>query len=109
MTAVLACRACGTEPLENARFCHGCGAPVADAATHAEYKQRKRSTSRGISPRPKPWRDHGRSRAKIARRHATWLIHPEDAQPPLGDAASSGPCDGVTTRHEWVLHASKFE
>lgn len=28
---------------------------------------------------------------------------------PLGDAASSGPCDGVTTRHEWVLHASKFE
>ena len=41
MTAVLACRACGTEPLENARFCHGCDAPVAEAATHAEYKQVK--------------------------------------------------------------------
>jgi class 3 adenylate cyclase len=39
MTAVLACRACGTEPLENARFCHGCGAPVAEVDTHAEYKQ----------------------------------------------------------------------
>ena len=39
MTAVAACRTCGTEPLENARFCHGCGAPVADADTHAEYKQ----------------------------------------------------------------------
>ena len=39
MTAVLACRVCGTEPLENARFCHGCGAPVAEADTHAEYKQ----------------------------------------------------------------------
>jgi class 3 adenylate cyclase len=39
MTAVLACRACGTEPGENARFCHGCGAPVAEADTRAEYKQ----------------------------------------------------------------------
>ncbi len=39
MTAVTACRTCGTEPLENARFCHGCGAPLADAETHAEYKQ----------------------------------------------------------------------
>src|SRR5882757_299778 len=39
MTAVAACRACGTEPLENARFCHGCGSPVAGADTHAEYKQ----------------------------------------------------------------------
>ena len=36
MTAVTACRTCGTEPLENARFCHGC---VEDADTHAEYKQ----------------------------------------------------------------------
>jgi class 3 adenylate cyclase len=25
--------------LENARFCHGCGSPVDDADTHAEYKQ----------------------------------------------------------------------
>jgi class 3 adenylate cyclase len=39
MTAVVACRTCGTEPLQNARFCHGCGSPVAEADTHAEYKQ----------------------------------------------------------------------
>ena len=39
MTAVAACRTCGTEPLENARFCHGCGSPVNDTATRAEYKQ----------------------------------------------------------------------
>ena len=31
MTAVAACRTCGTEPLEHARFCHGCGSPVSDA------------------------------------------------------------------------------
>ncbi len=39
MTAVTACRKCGTELLERARFCHGCGAPVAEAAAPAEYKQ----------------------------------------------------------------------
>jgi class 3 adenylate cyclase len=39
MTAIAACRTCGTEPLENARFCHGCGAPVEDAGIRAEYKQ----------------------------------------------------------------------
>ncbi len=39
MTAVAACRTCGTEPWENARFCHGCGSPLDDAAAHAEYKQ----------------------------------------------------------------------
>ena len=39
MTAIAACRACGTEPLENARFCHGCGSPVQDGDTRAEYKQ----------------------------------------------------------------------
>ena len=39
MTAVAACRTCGTEPLENARFCHGCGSPVEDGDTRAEYKQ----------------------------------------------------------------------
>jgi adenylate cyclase len=39
MTAIAACRTCGTEPLENARFCHGCGAPVKDGDTRAEYKQ----------------------------------------------------------------------
>jgi adenylate cyclase len=39
MTATAACRTCGTEPLENARFCHGCGSPVKDGDTRAEYKQ----------------------------------------------------------------------
>jgi hypothetical protein len=39
MTAITACRTCGTEPLENARFCHGCGSPVKDGDTRAEYKQ----------------------------------------------------------------------
>ena len=39
MTAMAACRTCGTEPLEDARFCHGCGAPVQDGDTRAEYKQ----------------------------------------------------------------------
>ena len=39
MTAATACRTCGTEALENARFCHGCGSPVTEPAAHAEYKQ----------------------------------------------------------------------
>jgi hypothetical protein len=39
MTAIAACRMCGTEPLENARFCHSCGLPVDDSDAHAEYKQ----------------------------------------------------------------------
>jgi class 3 adenylate cyclase len=39
VTAIAACRTCGIEPLENARFCHGCGAPVNDGDTRAEYKQ----------------------------------------------------------------------
>ena len=39
MTAVAACRTCGTEPLENARFCHGCGSSIRDGETRAEYKQ----------------------------------------------------------------------
>ena len=39
MTAIAACRTCGIEPLENARFCHGCGSPVQDGDTRAEYKQ----------------------------------------------------------------------
>jgi hypothetical protein len=30
MTAIAACHVCGIEPLENARFCHGCGAPIAE-------------------------------------------------------------------------------
>jgi class 3 adenylate cyclase len=39
VTTVAACRTCGTEPLEDARFCHGCGSPVSDGDTRAEYKQ----------------------------------------------------------------------
>ena len=39
MTAIAACRTCGTEPLANARFCHGCGSPVEEADSRAEYKQ----------------------------------------------------------------------
>ena len=38
MTAT-ACSVCGTEPLENARFCHGCGSPVGSSDAAAEYKQ----------------------------------------------------------------------
>ncbi|HEX9175255.1 MAG TPA: adenylate/guanylate cyclase domain-containing protein, partial [Mycobacterium sp.] len=38
MTAATVCRTCGTEPLENARFCHSCGAPIT-GETPAEYKQ----------------------------------------------------------------------
>jgi class 3 adenylate cyclase len=39
MTAATACRTCGTELREGARFCDGCGAPIAEHDTHAEYKQ----------------------------------------------------------------------
>jgi class 3 adenylate cyclase len=39
MTAIAACQTCGTEPLENVRFCHGCGSPVKGPDTRAEYKQ----------------------------------------------------------------------
>jgi adenylate cyclase len=39
MTAATACRGCGREPREGARFCDGCGAPVMAHETHAEYKQ----------------------------------------------------------------------
>ena len=39
MTTVAACRTCGTELLENARFCHSCGSPLKDTASRAEYKQ----------------------------------------------------------------------
>jgi len=37
VTARAACRTCGAEPLEDARFCHSCGSPIADV--HPEYKQ----------------------------------------------------------------------
>ncbi|MFZ0718211.1 ATP-binding protein [Mycobacterium sp.] len=40
MTAGAVCQSCGAAPLENARFCHACGSPVADPTdTHPEYKQ----------------------------------------------------------------------
>jgi len=39
VTAATACRTCGTEPREGARFCDGCGAPVTARDTRAEYKQ----------------------------------------------------------------------
>ena len=39
MTAATACRTCGTEPLEGARFCHGCGSLITPTIEHAEYKQ----------------------------------------------------------------------
>src|SRR5947209_13474435 len=39
MTAIAMCHSCGTKPREGARFCDGCGAPVVDHDTHAEYKQ----------------------------------------------------------------------
>jgi hypothetical protein len=39
MTAATACRTCGTEPREGARFCDGCGAPITERHAPAEYKQ----------------------------------------------------------------------
>jgi class 3 adenylate cyclase len=39
MTAATACRTCGNEPREGARFCHSCGAPVTVQGNRAEYKQ----------------------------------------------------------------------
>jgi class 3 adenylate cyclase len=39
MTAPIACRTCGTEPRDGARFCDACGAPVTERNASAEYKQ----------------------------------------------------------------------
>ncbi len=39
MTAAIACRRCGIEPRNGARFCDGCGAPVTERNARAEYKQ----------------------------------------------------------------------
>jgi class 3 adenylate cyclase len=39
MTAATACRTCGTEPREGARFCDACGSLITPTAEHAEYKQ----------------------------------------------------------------------
>lgn len=35
---VRACRTCGTELLDAARFCHGCGSELVNSDSHAEYK-----------------------------------------------------------------------
>ena len=37
MTAGAACPTCGTEPLENARFCREWGSRVSDADTRAAF------------------------------------------------------------------------
>ncbi len=37
--AVAACRRCGTEPREGARFCDTCGSLIAPSTERAEYKQ----------------------------------------------------------------------
>jgi hypothetical protein len=39
MTAIAACRTCGTEPREGARYCDACGSLIAPATEHAKYKQ----------------------------------------------------------------------
>jgi zinc-ribbon domain len=39
MTAITACRTCGTELLDNVRFCHGCGSAVAAPGIRAEHQQ----------------------------------------------------------------------
>jgi class 3 adenylate cyclase len=39
MTTATACSTCGTEPREGARFCDGCGSPITQQDTRAEYKQ----------------------------------------------------------------------
>ena len=38
MTAIAACRTCGTEPREGARFCDACGSLIAPATEHAEVQ-----------------------------------------------------------------------
>jgi hypothetical protein len=75
MTAVAACRTCGTELLENARFCHGCGSPVKDGDTRAEYKAEAEAAIERLAAAPA---DEGfvareiwllRLRALLARAH----------------------------------------
>ncbi|HEY6818966.1 MAG TPA: adenylate/guanylate cyclase domain-containing protein [Mycobacterium sp.] len=39
MTAASACRTCGTEPRERARFCDACGSSIGPASEQPEYKQ----------------------------------------------------------------------
>ena len=39
MTAITACRTCGTELLDDVRFCHGCGSAVAATGIPAGHQQ----------------------------------------------------------------------
>ena len=39
MTSATSCRTCGTNVVEDARFCHSCGSPVIAQDTPAEFKQ----------------------------------------------------------------------
>jgi hypothetical protein len=39
MTAITECRTCGTELLDDVRFCHGCGSAVAATGIPAEHQQ----------------------------------------------------------------------
>src|SRR5580693_578686 len=39
MATATACRTCGAEPREGARFCDACGTPIRAATVPAEYKQ----------------------------------------------------------------------
>jgi hypothetical protein len=39
MTAITACRTCGTELLDDVRFCHGCGSAVAATGFTAGHQQ----------------------------------------------------------------------
>jgi len=39
MTAITACRTCGTELLDDVRFCHGCGSAVAATGIPADHQQ----------------------------------------------------------------------
>jgi class 3 adenylate cyclase len=38
MTAATACRTCGSEPREGARFCDACGSVIAPATEHTVHK-----------------------------------------------------------------------
>lgn len=53
MTAIAACRTCGTEPLENAGFCHDCGAPVKDGRRRVMARPRT-AMHRAVMFRPRP-------------------------------------------------------
>jgi uncharacterized membrane protein YvbJ len=58
MTVIAVCRTCGTEPLENARFCHGCGAPVDDVETRETAYERITAARKQTAQRQRS-RDQG--------------------------------------------------